>query len=121
LVNLPNARAVAVTGSRLGDGLRSNLYHVIIVADSGKLLAFEIGSLADYIALLALSQINIPESCPPLSSIVNLLGSCGQKSSALTESDLGYLKGLYRMGPERSLRTQQDEIAYQMERSLTGK
>ncbi len=121
LVNLPNARAVAVTGSRLGDGLRSSLYHVIIVADSGKLLAFEVGSLADYIALLALSQINIPESCQPLSSIVNLLQPCGQKSSALTENDLGYLKGLYRMGPERTLRTQQDEIAYQMEQALTGK
>lgn len=118
---LPNARADAVTGSRLGDGLRSNLYHVIIVADPNKLPAFEVGSLADYIALLALSQINIPESCQPLSSIVNLLQPCGQKSSALTENDLGYLKGLYRMGPERTLRTQQDEIAYQMEQALTGK
>jgi hypothetical protein len=121
LVNLPNARAEAVTGSRLGDGLRSALYHVIIVADPNKLLAFEIGPLADYIALLALSQINIPESCQPLSSIVNLLGSCGQKSGALTENDLGYLKGLYHMGPERTLRTQQDEIAYQMEQTLSGK
>ena len=121
LVNLPNARAEAVTGSRLGDGLRSSLYHVIIVADPNRLLDHEVGALADYIALLALSQVNIPDSCQPLASIISLLTSCAQKSGALTGADLGYLKGLYRMGPERTLRTQQDEIAYQMEQSLAGK
>lgn len=121
LVNLPNARAEAVTGSRLGDGLRSSLYHVIIVADPNRLLDHEVGALADYIALLALSQVNIPNSCQPLASIISLLTSCAQKSGALTGADLGYLKGLYHMGPERTLRTQQDEIAYQMEQSLAGK
>ena len=46
---------------------------------------------------------------------------CGDRASALTDNDRGYLKGLYRMGTERTLRTQQDEIAYQMEQSLKGK
>ena len=50
LVNLPNAHANAVSGSRISDGLRSNLYHVIIAADPGKLTDHEIGTLADYIS-----------------------------------------------------------------------
>jgi hypothetical protein len=119
---LPNAHAFAVTGSRLGDGLRSGLHHVIIVADPNKLLAYEMGSLADYIALVALSQVNVPDGCQPLSSIVSLLATdCADKASALTDNDRGYLKGLYRMGADRTLRTQQDEIAYQMEQALAGK
>jgi hypothetical protein len=122
LVNLPNARAFQTTGSRLGDGLKSSLYHVIIAADPGKLKDYEIGTLADYIAMVALSQINLPESCQPLSSIISLLTpSCDQKSNALSDADLGYLKGLYRMSGGRTLRTQQDEIAYQMEQTLAGK
>ena len=56
-MDLPYAAASAVTGSRaLGDGLRSTFHHVIIVADPTKLLDHEIGTLADYIAMLALTQ-----------------------------------------------------------------
>jgi hypothetical protein len=122
LVNLPNARAEAVTGSRLGDGLRSGFHHVVIVADPGKLTDYEIGSVADYIAMLALTQLNAVDGCEQLPSIVNLLASsCERKANALTDNDLAYLRGLYKMGPDRTLRTQQDEVAYQMEQSLGGR
>lgn len=117
---LPNARALAVTGSRLGDGLRSGLYHVTIVADPSQLKEYEIGSLADYIAMLALTQPGSLDTCQQLPSIVNMLAKdCGIKSDALTENDTAYLRGLYKMGPDRSLQTQRDEIAYQMEKELT--
>ena len=42
---------------------------------------------------------------------------CDRKANALTDNDIAYLRGLYKMSPDRTLRTQQDEIAYQMERS----
>jgi hypothetical protein len=121
-MRLSNAHGGSVTGSRLGDGMRSTFHTVIITAQPDKLLDQEIGTLADYIALLALSQIHVPEGCQPLSSIISLLSEgCADKASALTENDRGYLKGLYRMGTERTLRTQQDEIAWQMEQTLNGK
>lgn len=121
-VYLPNATAASVTGSRLGDGLTSSLYHVIIAADPDRIKDYEIGPLADYIAMLALAQVNIPAGCQPLSSIINLLlPGCGEKSVALTDADLGYLRGLYRMSGGRTLRIQQDQIAYQMEQTLAGK
>jgi hypothetical protein len=118
---IPHAHATAVTGSRLGDGLRSIFHHVLIVADPGKLKAYEMGSLGDAIAMLALSQRASPD-CLELPSILNLLApDCAQKASALTDNDLAFLKGLYRMSPGRTLRTQEDEVAYQMQQSLEGK
>jgi hypothetical protein len=109
------------TGSRLGDGLRSDLYNVIIVADPTKLLNYEIGSLADYIAMLALTQLDSLDTCQQLPSIVNMMAKdCDKKTDALTENDRAYLRGLYKMSPGRTLRTQQDEIAYRMEQDLAG-
>jgi hypothetical protein len=53
---------------------------------------------------------------------VNLLASsCEQKANAMTDTDRAYLRGLYKMGLDRNLRTQQDEVAYQMEQSLAGR
>lgn len=117
----PNATANRVTGSHLGDGLRSTFLNVVIIADLTKLADYEIGSIGDYIAMLALSQLNGLESCQDLSSIVNMLSaSCEQKPDTITGNDLGYLRGLYRMSSDRTMRTQQDEIAYQIEQSLQG-
>jgi hypothetical protein len=116
-----NITAGTVTGSRLGDGMRSTLYHVIIVADPTKLATLEVGALADYISMLALTQLSSLDTCQQLPSIVNLLASgCRNPAQALTDSDLSYLRGLYKMGADGNLRTQQDEIAYQMEKALTG-
>ena len=117
----PHAHATAVTGSRLGDGLRSEFHHVLVVADAMALQDYEMGAVADYIALLALSQPDRPGACQQLSSIVNLFATDCAPVAALTDTDRAWLAGLYRMGPDRTLRTQQDEVAYQMEQSLAGK
>jgi hypothetical protein len=119
---MPHAHAGSVTGSRLGDGMHSAFHNIIILADPNKLLKYEIGTLADYIAMLALTQVNSLDTCQQLSSIVNLLASsCEQKANAMTDTDRAYLRGLYKMGLDRNLRTQQDEVAYQMEQSLAGR
>ena len=113
---LPNAHANSVNLSHLGDGLHSTFYDVIIVADPTKLVDYEIGSIADYISLLALTQLNALDTCQQLPSIVNMLAAgCERKVDALTDNDIAYLRGLYKMSPNMTLRIQQDEIAYQME------
>lgn len=115
-MNLSSAiGATAVTGGRLGDGMRSIFYHVIIVAEPAKLGEYEVGTLADYIALLALSRVGSLDACQPLSSIVNLLAkNCANAPAALTAADMGYLKGLYSMSADGNLRLQQDGIAQVM-------
>jgi hypothetical protein len=119
---LPNAEGYSVSGSRLGDGLHSALYHVIIVADPAKLVDYEMGAVGDYIAMLALTQLSSLDTCQALPSIVNLLaGGCAQKPEGLTENDAAYLRGLYHMGPGRNLRNQEDEVAYQMDQAFQGR
>jgi hypothetical protein len=118
----PNAHVAVTTGSRLGDGLRGTFYRVLIVVDPDKLVDYEIGSLADYISMLALTQLNSLDTCQQLPSIVNMLAAgCERKVDALTGNDIAYLRGLYKMSPDRTLRTEQDEIAYQMEQGLEGR
>jgi hypothetical protein len=119
---LPNASAVSVTGSRLGDGLRSNFHHITIVADPQQLVDHEMGTISDYIAMLALSQISSLEVCQGLPSITNLIvPGCANTAPGLTDNDRGYLRGLYHMNAERDLRVQQSEVAYQMEKTLVGR
>jgi hypothetical protein len=121
-MRIPGASAGAVTGSRaLGDGLRSTFHNVIIVAEPGKLVEHEMGALADYIALLALSQVQLLEQCQNLPSIVNLLPPGCERQAGLTAADMGYLRGLYHMNAEQQLAGQQGFVAYQMEQALTGR
>jgi len=53
---------------------------------------------------LALTQLSSLDTCQQLPSIVNMLATgCDKKASALTDNDLAYLRGLYKMGPGRTL------------------
>jgi len=63
----------AVSGSRISNGIRSGFGHILIVVDSTKLAGQKIVPLADYISVLALTQVNSLESCQELTSIVNIL------------------------------------------------
>lgn len=118
-LHLSNAHGASTTSSHLGDGLRSGLYNVIIVADPSKLVDSEIGTLADCIAMLALAQVNVPDTCQPLASITNLLAKdCTAAPNALTDSDLGYLTALYKMSPDRTIQVQRNEMTYQMQQAL---
>lgn len=116
LISASPIHAMLTTGSRaLGDGLRSGFYHVIIAADPTKLLDHEIGSLGDYIAMLALTQLSSLDVCQNLASVTSLLtAGCGTSAQGLTVNDLGYLRGLYHMNAGRALSVQEDQIAWQI-------
>jgi hypothetical protein len=114
----------AVTGSRLNNGLHSGFLNVIIVANRGKLLDQEIGAVADYISVLALSQPGSLDDCAALPSILNLLASgCagGTAPIEISAADENYLRGLYRMTPDALLTAQRGEIAYQMKQTMGGR
>jgi hypothetical protein len=117
--NLPNASARSVTGGRLGDGLSSEFFHVLIVAEPAKLMDIEVGTLADYVAVLALSQPASLDSCEALPSITNLLvPGCTTIARHMSDVDLAYLRGLYKMSAAGSLQVQRGELRYQMEKTL---
>ena len=111
-----------VTGGRLKDGLHTIFSHIIIVADPSKLTDYEMGALADYIAMLSLTQLNSSDVCQQLPSVINSLApNCPVHPGAISESDLGYLRGLYSMSADGNLRVQQDGIAYNMKANSAGR
>jgi hypothetical protein len=121
-IKLPSAQAYATTGTRLGDGLSSVFYHVLVVADPAKLRDNEIGAMADIIAMLALAEIDKPDVCGALPSILNLLTpDCAQKPGAMTQGDAAFLRGLYKITTTTTVGGQREEIAYQMRHALGAK
>jgi hypothetical protein len=120
-VIIPHAIETNVTGGRLGDGLHSAFYSVLIVANSGALKEYKMTALGDYIAMAGLSQLDSLDTCQQLSSIVNMLAkNCSQRTEELTENDMAYLHGLYASRPDSNLNLQEDTIAYQMEQEAKG-
>ncbi len=116
---LPNATYARVTGNHVNSGVRSGFNHVLIVVDSGKLVGGKFNPLADYIAMLALTQLNSPDACQELPSIVNMLATeCDQAMNGMTVTDLAYLRGLYKMDADKNLVSQQNEIADRMQDAL---
>jgi hypothetical protein len=115
----PCAKIVHSSGSRMNNGLTSGFYNVLIVAQPGKLADYEIGSLADYITLLALSQPASLDTCQKLPSISNMLApDCASVPKRITDGDLAYLRALYRMPDGASLGIQRDEIRLLMTKTL---
>jgi hypothetical protein len=123
LEDLEIARAMgSVTGLHTRDGRRSILYHVIIAVDPAKLAEHEIGGISDYISFLALSQLATLNHCQPLASIMNMLvPDCAAMPSGMTENDLAFLRGLYRMPLDGNLGLQEAGITNEMKNALGGR
>jgi hypothetical protein len=118
-LNLSCARIMHSNGSRLNNGYDSGFHNVLIMAEPEKLFDYEVGSLADYITMLALSQPASLVSCQELPSISNLLANgCASAANKITDADLAYLRGLYGGPSGSSLTGQRDEMEYQMKKTL---
>ncbi|HWY60931.1 MAG TPA: hypothetical protein VNW15_03430 [Rhizomicrobium sp.] len=112
----------SVGGYRLRTDLRSEFVNVIIIADKTRTADFKLGPVADYIALMALSRTGAFETCQDMPSITNLMAAdCSRKTDGITDVDLGYLRGVYKMSPDEPLLVQQSAIAAEMEKSLGGR
>jgi len=104
---------------RISSGPRSGFNHILIVVDSTKLAGQRIVPLADYISMLALTQLNSLEVCQELPSVISMLAAgCGRAPDGLTKYDLAYLQGLYSMWEWRSLMFQRNDIASTMADNL---
>ena len=114
---------VHVSGMRTGDGLKSQFTTAIIMVDDAKIAGQAIGPLADYIAMLALGQGQYYDVCQPVPTITNLLApGCAdnRKPAALTDIDVTYLRGLYKMTSGGSYGGERASIAYAMKKDLGG-
>ena len=116
-VTLPHASAQSVTGSRLGDGLSSELYNVLIVAEPAKLISYEIGALAKLPCRRWPSRPHwIARGASQHQQSAGQ--DCATATAHLTDGDLAYLTSLYKMGTADTLAMQRDTIRFQMEKVL---
>ncbi len=117
----PFAIETRVNGSRIADGLQSAFDHVVIIANP-RMLRSTVSTVADYIAVLALAQINSLDTCQALPSVTSLLAQgCGRAATEITGNDLGYLKAVYAANPDKLPDLQKHEIAYRMEQEAAGR
>lgn len=112
-------RTRSIGGTRLNNSVNSGFFNVLIVAEPAKLNDYELGSLVDYIAMMALSQAASLDSCQELPSISNMLAKeCASITSRITDGDVAYLRALYRIEPGNVMSVQRDEMLYQMKKTL---
>ena len=93
---------------------------VILVVDLRKVGGYAIGTIADYLGVLAFSVAQSPDHCDPLPSVLDVLSSsCDtrEKPTAITAGDVAFLKALYvRTGVRPSL--SRDNIEFNMQRQF---
>ncbi|MES2861451.1 MAG: hypothetical protein V4701_08265 [Pseudomonadota bacterium] len=80
--------------SRLRSATRDNLQRAIIIVDTARLGDATFSQLADYVALLAMAQVNPAVDVRGQDSILNLFDN-PSSVSGLTAWDMAYLHGLY--------------------------
>jgi hypothetical protein len=114
------AEEMAVLPSRLKDDLSSVFQQVTVIVDTGKTTGMEVRSIADYVAMLALSQAKALDACSPLPSIRNLfLTDCDptRRTTALSDTDAAYLHALYDMSKGLVGPAQRSAIQFEMQRT----
>jgi hypothetical protein len=108
-------------GSRLDNYRSSQVIFVTIIADANRIKGMTIGSISDYITVLALSQARPSEGCSQLPSIMDLLASgCGadRKPDQLTAGDLAFLRALYHANLETPVEIEESNIGNAMLRAF---
>jgi len=94
---------------------------VILVVDTTKIAGYQVGAIADYLAMLTLSVAQSPDHCDSLPSILDLMSSsCGtrDKPTALTAGDLAFLKALYYRNTGIGSSPSRDDVEFTMAREF---
>jgi hypothetical protein len=102
--------------------LQSLFKNVFMVADSKALEGKDLGLVADYMVMLALSRPRSLDGCNALPSVIDVLAksACPGRDppDGLTPADAAYLTALYASDPEGRKTGEQDDIAARMTRIL---
>jgi len=89
-----SAPTVSTLGSRLTSPVRNDLRRVFIIVDFEKLGAVNFQQLSDYVAMVALAQVDPDADTASYRTILNVFAD-PQAESGLTDFDMDYLKSLY--------------------------
>jgi hypothetical protein len=107
--------------SRLTSCLESVFTNVLVFVDSGDLKDRELGPLADYLAMMTLSQPRSLDGCAAFPSVIDYLApNCSNRAApeGLTSADRAYLQALYTANLEARRSSQETDIAGRMAAGL---
>jgi hypothetical protein len=97
-LQLANIPTVGIpTGTRLSRGAVQLFDHVAVIVDADRVRNVTVGELADYVAMVGLSQLN-PDSDLAVPSILRLFHGAGHSPEKLSVWDEAYLSSLYGVG-----------------------
>jgi hypothetical protein len=113
---MENAPMVRSRGSRLSDDTRQDLARAIIIVDARRVGGAQLAALGDYIAMVALAQIDPDADTTSFPTILNLFGGGANGPTAMTDWDVAFLDGLYSSTRYAANAQQQErEIARRMQ------
>jgi hypothetical protein len=105
----------------LSSSVSSAIVNVVIVADANKIVGRPIGAVADYVAVLTLTQAFDSDQCGTLPSIMDMmLPNCGRSDqlTGVTAGDLAFLRALYQADLETVLSLERSGMASSMMRQF---
>lgn len=114
------AQAVRTRGSRLYRDTRQDLNYIVIIVDTQRIAEFPTSAVLDYVAMVALAQVNPAAQPQTAPSILNLFTApIEEVQLEMTDWDLAYLRGLYRAARDApNASAQVDDIARSMAAEL---
>jgi len=114
------AQCYTSEGSTLNNGIKSVFVSVFAVVDLGKADGNNMGAIADYAAMLTLSQTSEFATCRQMPSVTNLLlpdCDAALKTARLSDADLAFLRGVYKAKSGDNFNLVMGDIQREMERS----
>ncbi|GAA0394502.1 hypothetical protein GCM10009093_21350 [Brevundimonas terrae] len=110
IVDFPS---VEVRSTNLRSGLRSDLASAIIILDMEKVAGISVPQIADYIAMIALTRVNMDADYSDYNSVLSLMTD--KDILGLTEWDMAFLRSIYSADLTHKLKSHQmAELRYLM-------
>lgn len=92
--------------SRLRSNVRDDLARVVIILDTSRIGRISYAALSDYVALVALAQVDPTADSSAWPSVLNLFAAA-EPPAGLTDWDRDYLQALYGANRDRARSSQQ--------------
>ena len=117
----PQIRVSGAEANRLATGLDTEMAAATVLIDTKAVTGKTVGELADYLALMTLSQTGQYGECLETASIANLMMNCApeDKAQGLSHVDIALLTGLYQV-PRSPQLLQKSRLMGIIRRSLEG-
>jgi hypothetical protein len=118
---IPGPSAAGCGNSRFTSCLQSVFKNVLVYVDGQRMKEGDLGPLADYLAMLTLSQPRTLDGCANFASVMDILTTrCTDRvgANSLTWADQAYLKALYTADLEARRGSEETDIAARMAKYL---